>query len=83
MNKVFDQVKFDSGWFDANGTLYIIGAPCDEINGPDDAITEALTTACRNNAGDLPDDFDSEALGLTHVDPRLKRWNEHDGYYHA
>jgi hypothetical protein len=75
----------DGSWFiDEQRNFYIV--PLDpemENTGPDNAIMDALNKACRENGGVLPEDFDYEALGLSIIGDKVKRWNAIDGYYYA
>ena len=81
-------------WFtDDDGFLYIVPVSTEsntgedlgtsEIDGPDNEICDTLAAVCRENGGELPDDFDPDSLGLYEVDEHLKRFSEEEGYYHA
>lgn len=74
----------DADWFDdESGSLYIVPRPevVAEIEGPDGDLLDAMNAACRDHAEITA--ADCTRLGLTRVDDVLKRFNPHDGYYHA
>lgn len=74
----------EADWFeDEEGNLYIVPLPdvVAECEGPDNDIMDAINAACRDH--DRLTDEDCERLGLTPVGGVFKRFNPHDGYYHA
>jgi hypothetical protein len=82
---LFIQEVFDAHWLKSNdtGALIIIAKEDGgfdshgEIEGVDDEVLFAMSDS------DLADESMLEDMGLSIVQPSLRRFNEEEGYYHA
>ena len=77
---------FDDGlWLEhGDGRFWIIPTCYDTIDGPEDAVFDALNVLARQypDLTDIPKG-ELDRLGLTVIPASLKRFTEEDGYYHA